>query len=73
MQLVNLDEIAVDPSVTDTIKLVGVEKVVKAFKTKYGSHVLKVSEGDSGTAAKGSKRNTGETFADRAKKAGLIS
>lgn len=71
LQLVNFDEIAVDPSVTDTIKLVGVEKVVKSFKSKFGANVLKVADGSDSQAAKGSKKGTGETFAERAKKLGL--
>ena len=71
LQLVNFEEIALDPSVTDSIKLVGVEKVVKSFKSKFGNNVLKVAEGGDAQAAKGSKKVSGETFADRAKKHGI--
>jgi hypothetical protein len=74
LKLVDWDKFVVDPSVKDTIQFNsdGVKQAVEGFKTKYGASVLKPNAAQVAEAAKGKASGSGDTFAERAKKAGLI-
>lgn len=81
LKLVNWEKVVVDPTITDKIEFNrdGLSQAVEEFKTKFGTSVLKTSTEATqtttkmGQAAKGGKvANPSNSFAERAKKAGLV-